>query len=177
MQEQKRLSPPTPKRKRGRPVEDSRFDPTPEHRNIVELCAGFGIPEDEMIRLIINPDTKKPISKNTLLKYFRVEIDRGRTTAKFKVIGGLYKNATTPTDTNPGGIPVAQIFWLKTQAGWKEAQPDAPTPPREEVDEVNRLEIARRVAFTLISGARNAPQAAIPAPVKQASKSKAKTAA
>lgn len=120
-----------------------------------------------MVRLIINPATKKPISPVTLRKYMQAEIDRGRTTAKFKVIGGLYKNATTPTDTNPGGIPVAQIFWLKTQAGWKEAAPDAPLPPPVETDEQGRLEIARRIAFTLVHGARQAPQKQLPPPAKK----------
>lgn len=156
-----------PKRKRGRPPEDSTFVPTAQDRGVVELCAGFGIPEDEVLRLVINPKTGRPISQNTLRKHFRAEVDRGRTTAKFKVIGGLFKNATTPTETYPGGIPNAQIFWLKTQAGWKEAvdQPTAETNPLlEDGEEVNKLEIARRIAFTMIDAARRAP--ALPAPKK-----------
>lgn len=132
------------------------FTPTAEHRGVVELCAGFGIPEDEMVRLVINQNTKKPISRMTLRKYFQTEIDRGRTTAKFKVIGGLFKNATTPTETMPGGIPTAQIFWLKTQAGWKEGE--TPLPIAMD-DEVNLEEAGRRIAFALAAAERAAPKA------------------
>ena len=164
MEQTKRPSrpPPKPGRKRGRPPEDSSFDPTPEHRQAVELLAGFGIPEDEIVRLVINPDTQKPISKNTLLKYFRTEIDRGRAVVKFKVIGGLYKNATTPTDNFPGGIPTAQIFWLKTQAGWKEGEPPAPPEQGEEID---LQDAGRRMAF-LLAAAEHKPQVqkALPKP-------------
>lgn len=122
----------------------------------MEMCAGFGIPEDEIVKLVINPDTKKPISPVTLRKHFRMEIDRGRAMAKFKVIGGLYKNATTATDQYPGGIPTAQIFWLKTQAGWKEGEP--PPPPLVPDEEVDMREAGRRIAFAL-AAAEHEPKA------------------
>jgi hypothetical protein len=134
---------------------------------VVELCAGFGIPENEIVRLVINPDTKRPISPVTLRKHFRVELDRGHTTAKFKVIGGLFKNATTPTDTMPGGITTAQIFWLKTQAGWKEGEP--PPPPPSEGEETDLQDAGRRIAFALAAAERAKPKA-LPAPAKKKAK-------
>lgn len=122
--------------------------------------AGFGIPQVEICRLVINPYTKKPIDHKTLTKWFSAEIDSGFTKAKFRVIGGLFKNATTPTDQYPGGIPTAQIFWLKTQGGpaWRE-QARLPTEEgtmetQAEADELSPLERARRVAFLLVSGIR-----------------------
>ena len=158
MPRRKRLLLPSPSpgvKRRGNPD----FKPTDEQRAQVELMAGFGIPQVEICRLVINPYTKRPIDHKTLTKWFSDEIDAGFTKAKFRVIGGLFKNATTPTDQYPGGIPTAQIFWLKTQGGpaWRE-QPrlpdDSPGMTPAEADEASPLERARRVAFLLVSGIR-----------------------
>jgi hypothetical protein len=46
-------------------------------------------------------------------KHFRDELDCARARANASVAGFLYANAQA-------GNSVAQIFWLKTQAGWKE---------------------------------------------------------
>lgn len=118
--------------------------------------------------MVINPKTKKPISPVTLRKYFREELDRGLTVTKMRVGGALVRSAlgVAPTEHHAGyaGNVTAQIFYLKTQAGWKEADPAAPPPPPPEQDEQGRLEIARRIAFTLVHGARTAPPKALAAP-------------
>lgn len=116
--------------------------------------AGMGIPEDQMVAAIINPDTQRPISPVTLRKHFRDELDKGSVQATTKVGLSLYKNATTPTDTYPGGIPVAQLFWLKCRARWQQ-NPERILPPTQAAtpEAMDAREIARRMAFLLAKGA------------------------
>ena len=116
--------------------------------------AAFAIPQDEMVRLVINPKTKKPISKLTLIRHFRVELDRGMTNANVRVMTGMFKNATTPTEAHPGGHPILQIFWAKSRLGWQQERKEPPPPPLLDSDDASQLERARRVAFAMIQGAR-----------------------
>ena len=124
----------------------------------MELMAAFGIPEDEMVRLLVNGKTQRPISVNTLRKHCSPELQRGMTNANVRVMTGMFKNATTATEQYPGGNPTIQIFWAKTRMGMREAPrlsdleapPDAEdmvltTDGREVVD----YDIARRIAFLL----------------------------
>ena len=55
------------------------------------------------------------ISHDTLTKYYRPELDRGRIDANAIVAGTLFKQAQE-------GNTSAMIFWLKTRAQWKETQ-------------------------------------------------------
>ncbi len=89
------------------------FKPTQEQRELVEKLSSFGIRIDE-IPVFVFGATGKPISEPTLKKYFKKEIEHGRLKANFKVANALYKNATD------GGNVTAQIWWLKTQGGWRE---------------------------------------------------------
>lgn len=121
---------------------------------MVEAMTGFGITYDDQCQLIINPATGRPICKHTLIKVFQMEHLRGRTTTKLKVMSGLFKNATIGTETNPGGNVTAQIFYLKTQCGWKEEKEEEAPPPIEDLSgETKQIEAARRIAFTLAKGA------------------------
>jgi hypothetical protein len=112
--------------------------------------AGMGIPEDQMVAAVKNPETGEPISPVTLRKHFRKELDEGFVQANAKVGLSLYKNATTATETYPGGIPVAQLFWLKCRARWQQNPERNPPPPPAPGDEkVDRRDLVRRIAFTL----------------------------
>ena len=53
------------------------------------------------------------ISAPTLRKHFREELDTSKARANAVISQALFKNAKD-------GNVAAQIFWLKTQAGWKE---------------------------------------------------------
>ena len=53
------------------------------------------------------------ISEPTLRKNFRKELDTSKARANAVISQALFKKAKD-------GNVVAQIFWLKTQAGWKE---------------------------------------------------------
>ena len=55
------------------------------------------------------------ISHDTLTKYYRPELDRGRIDANAIIAGTLFKEAQN-------GNTSAMIFWLKTRARWKETQ-------------------------------------------------------
>lgn len=149
----------------GRPKGASRFVPSREQRLTVEFMAGAGIPEDDMSRVIIHQTTQEPIGVKTLRKYFRQELDGGHTKADAQVAQGLFKNATTATETYPGGIPVAQIFWLKTRARWRTADKDTPPAPTPAAPEqMDELEQIRRLSFMLAKGAVAAERAAEPPP-------------
>ena len=95
------------------------FQPTAEHRELVEQLAAFGIPQGDIAKFIKGKNGD-PITERTMRKYFRYELDCGEVKANVKVAKGLFKNATTATDSHPGGNPTSQIFWLKTRGGWKE---------------------------------------------------------
>ena len=145
-----------PKRGRGRPE----FEPTDEQRKLVDELAGYGIPEPDIAKLVLNPSSKppSPISPVTLRKYFREELDAGHVRANHKVAGALFKNATTGTETYPGGIPTAQIFWLKTRGKgqWKDKQHLEIEPPPSELEEQEIDEAITRLLAKAKGGAEAA---------------------
>jgi hypothetical protein len=93
----------------GRPA----FRPTDEQHRQVEAMVGYGIPEDQICRLITNQQTKRPIDGKTLRRHFRSEIETGQVKANVSVAQSLFRMAI-------GGNVAAAIFWLKTRMGWKE---------------------------------------------------------
>ena len=115
-----------------------------------------------MVQLVTNPYTGKPIDSKTLRKHFRQELDSGHTKADTLVAKGLFTNATTATKAFPGGIPLAQIFWLKTRARWKPPEKDTPPDPAAALspEQIDERETTRRLAFLLASGAANSAKKA-----------------
>ncbi len=110
---------------RGRP----KYIPTPESRQRVKRLAAAGMSQDK-IALSLG------ISKNTLTSNFREELDLGLAEANATVASALFKNATA------NGNVTAQIFWLKTRAGWTEKQ---------EVNEVSHV-FPDAIPIKIISG-------------------------
>jgi len=80
--------------------------PTPEQRKQVEAMAAYGVPADEICKVV-------GMTGKTLRKHFRIELDNAEITANAAVAGFLFNNAKS-------GNVAAQIFWLKTRARWKE---------------------------------------------------------
>lgn len=78
--------------------------------------------------------------------------------ANSRVMTGLFKNATTPVEGKyPGGIPVAQIFWLKTRARWSTVE--RPVTPEEPMEgDTSIMDAARRIAFALELAAQAQPK-------------------
>lgn len=95
-------------RERGRPP----FVPTDQMRAIVKHCKASGMPNKDIRYLIHWPDGEH-ISLGTLTKYFSRELEAGKPEAIAKVSSKLFQKALD-------GDLTAMIFWLKTQARWKE---------------------------------------------------------
>jgi hypothetical protein len=77
-----------PVKRRGRQgLGQPPFEPTREQRRFVAAMAGTRMTWDEMCQLVLNPRSGKPISKETLGKYFRQELDAGKAKLKAKVAG------------------------------------------------------------------------------------------
>jgi len=72
--------------------------------------SAYGIPQPDIARVI-------GICQDTLVKYYRDELDLATAKANSKVAEALYKQAT---DTDNPRSATAAIFWLKTRGGWKE---------------------------------------------------------
>lgn len=92
------------------------FVPTDADRKMVLALAGFGAPHEYIASCITNPQTGKQLDEKSLRKYFRVELDAGKGKANTAVAQSLFKHATG----SGRSAVTACIFWLKTQAGWKE---------------------------------------------------------
>jgi len=88
----------------GRPP----HEPTNENRLKVKTLAAVGTRFEDIAK-------KLGISENTMTKYYRQELDDGRIDANAAIAKSLYDQAKS-------GNTSAQIFWLKTRAGWKETQ-------------------------------------------------------
>jgi hypothetical protein len=80
--------------------------PDPSQRRQVEALAAYGIPSDNISRIV-------GIDSKTLRKYYRDEHDLGEARANAQVAGFLFNSAKS-------GNVSAQIFWLKTRARWRE---------------------------------------------------------
>ena len=90
------------------------FRATEEQRRTVHTMAGYGIPQEEIARVVINPATGRPIMRKTLSRHFTEELATGATEANMKVAQSLYRQAVD-------GHVTAAIFWCKTRMGWREA--------------------------------------------------------
>ena len=120
---------------RSRPGRPSHV-PTDETRNLVESLSGFGIPQDEIARLV-------GIDPKTLRFHYADQIELGTIKATAKVAQNLFTMACKPTRE---GLSAA-IFWLKVRAGWSEY---APRPRAEETP--GKKEAAERDALTAGDG-------------------------
>jgi hypothetical protein len=100
---------------RGRPV----FEPTERQRGQVEAMARYGINHEEAARAL-------GITKPTLLKHFKEELETGATKAKVQVGEFIFSTIigmpipNRPPVTDGRARVAAAIFFAKTQMGWKE---------------------------------------------------------
>ena len=86
----------------GRPE----YEKTDENIKKVEALAIAGVPQKIISQIL-------KISEPTLRKHFRNELDTSKARANAVISQALFRNAKS-------GNVAAQIFWLKTQAGWRE---------------------------------------------------------
>lgn len=85
-----------------------KHEPTSDTRTKVNVLASVGTPQDQ-IALVIG------ISKNTLIKHYRKELDTAMIMANAQVGKSLFQQAKN-------GNTAAAIFWLKCRAGWVDKQ-------------------------------------------------------
>lgn len=90
-------------------------EPTKATRELVQLHTMIGT-RQETISDIIGIDSK------TLRKYYREELDQSKARANATIGGALFNKAKS-------GDTTAMIFWMKTQAGWKETSVNEITNP------------------------------------------------
>lgn len=113
-------------------------EPTDEQRAAVETMAGYGIPHDDIAKVI-------RIDPTTMRRWYREELDRGHAVANTKVAQNLFKIAS-----GAGREAVtACIFWLKCRAGWRETGPIAVegwAPVTTKIGKKEEAEIAARTA-------------------------------
>ena len=90
------------KASRGRPP----HLPNTDTRNRVYILATVGTRHEDIATVL-------SISHDTLVKYYKEELDKGRIEANASVAETLFKQAKE-------GNTTAMIFWLKSRAKWKE---------------------------------------------------------
>jgi phosphohistidine phosphatase SixA len=81
--------------------------PNADTRNKVYMLSTVGTRHED-IASVLN------ISHDTLVKYYKEELDKGRIEANASVAETLFKQAKE-------GNTTAMIFWLKSRARWKES--------------------------------------------------------
>lgn len=87
-------------------MQGSKHKPTDENRKVARTLAAVGVPHEDIA-------LKLDISADTLVKYYKPELDAGRIDANASIAQTLFQQAKS-------GNTTAAIFWLKTRARWKE---------------------------------------------------------
>lgn len=126
----------------GRP----RFQPTEKDRRFVSRMSRLGLSHSDMAVTL-------GIDRETLVRYFRQEIDEGRIEGDAAVAASLFQKATAKQVS--GASVQAAIYWLRRRAEWLEAQ-----RPRDAADEAGANEI-------VVTGGlpeRDLPEAPAPKP-------------
>jgi hypothetical protein len=88
--------------------------PTEATRQTVQLHTMVGTNQTDIARVL-------DIDEKTLRKYYRDELDLAKAKANATIGGALFNKAKT-------GDTSAMIFWMKTQAGWRETKEPEEAP-------------------------------------------------
>lgn len=140
----------TIKKKRGR----KRHKPTPRTRALVLEHATNGARAVDIAGIL-------KITDDTLVKYYRSELDRGHATVRDKLLTSAVDRALNPGPQNPE--TALMIFLLKTMCGMKEAvavehtSPDGSMSPARHTDAVMEMLKAEKAAHDAALSAAQAP--------------------
>ena len=110
--------------------------PTDATRQTVQLHTMVGTTQADTAR-VLNIDEK------TLRKYYRDELDLAKAKANATIGGALFNQAKS-------GDTSAMIFWMKTQAGWRERKDinhtseDGSMSPKPTITAVDAIEAAKQ---------------------------------
>ena len=97
------------------------YEPTDANRIEVKALKSFGNTHDQIAAYL-------EISRETLEKYYRYELDNATLIANAKVATRLFAKAVDQDDLS------AQIFWLKTRARWRTRDDVVDDEQREKLD-------------------------------------------
>jgi hypothetical protein len=86
------------------------YKPDEKSSKQISLMAGIGLTHDQISKVI-------GISDETLRRHYKKELEISKSLLNTQVAGNLYSIATSKDHK---GAVAAAIFWLKTQAKWKE---------------------------------------------------------
>ena len=100
-------------------------EPTEATRQTVQLHTMVGTTQADIARVL-------DIDEKTLRKYYRGELDLAKAKANATIGGALFNKAKT-------GDTSAMIFWMKTQAGWRESTNIDHTTNGESINRVERV--------------------------------------
>ncbi len=117
-----------------------------EQRESIKVMAGIGIIHKNIAKVM-------GTTSKTLRKHCKHELDVGGTEATMEVAKSLYNLAV-------GGNVAACIFWMKARAGWTERHEVTGKGGKDlipKLDLDDRVELGRRLAFTLAEAAHNLP--------------------
>ena len=90
------------------------WEPTQKDREEITALIGMGLTAEQVATL-------KGICRDTLYRYCKAEIDKGRPRAIAQVAKTAFQMAVS------GQFPAMTMFWLKTQAKWREKDPEDAT--------------------------------------------------
>lgn len=106
-------------------------EPTEETRKLAKTLSGLGVPQDDIATIV-------GVSKPTLHKHYREDLDKGMAEANAKVAESLFRQATS-------GNTSAAIFWMKARANWSEKIINEQTGPNG-----GPVEILQRIERVLV---------------------------
>lgn len=135
-------------RKKGIP----NFKPTDEQRRQVRTYAAVGLTHEQMALLVLNAD--QPISVDTLTAHFGPELTSGKAQAVAQLGGRLFQIGMGQIkESSVADQSRAIMFYLKTQAGWREtAELEVTLPDGDEGGDETAL--AARAAGLIERGLR-----------------------
>ena len=90
-----------------------KFEPTDKEALLVRRLSGYGLTQEQIASLI-----REGISVDTLVKYFRTPLDRGKSAACRMIAKRAFDKAME-------GDTTMLIWWTKTQMGWRENKDQA----------------------------------------------------
>jgi hypothetical protein len=122
-----------PKNLGGRPP----HEPDARTRTQVKLLSAMGISQEEIAVVM-------QITRPTLRRHYRSELTTGHIEANAKVAGQIFKMATDSAKPNVA----AAIFWLKCQAGWREADQRPVFVEEAKPPKLGKKEAAQQAAGT-----------------------------
>lgn len=165
-----------------KPQSGKRFVPTDAHRDRARTLSGYGLPHDQIRLRILGPEGR-PISRDTLTKYFAEELETGKAIAHAAILQTSFNMAMgvqevrevdangNPTRTIRKAVPpnrTMQIWYQKTQMGVMEEEARVRTRIAEKLAELKGLlgtdadpnAIAKEIKVFLdeLEGATRAPK-------------------